>query len=749
MPEAHATPQMPFVSLEDTPLKTGLQDLEDAAALQLVRETFANYENYRGQNQEQRWKTADRLYTAFKERKNWEGTSVPRAAIANPIVFDQIEAALPIIEQSIFSGPEWFQVEAQGETAPQEARAVQAKLSYDLEHPKDNLGTSSRNELSTAFKSGLLYGNGGIAMHWDATKRRSIVEWVDIRDVYIDPGTPTPNIEDARSVIRRKWMTVDELDALRGDAQLNIPSKHVLVFMSMNPQTAYADSTRQVQAAFRGVNWDASNTNVWSPNPADKRIEVLVYYSKTRIIWTLNREWVSYNGKNPYGFYPLTFAPCYNFPGHFYAMSMPDVLEYNQVYSEDLLNKHLDELSLALDPPKTMKRSGLVLPSAQKYRPGNVVLVDDPAKDYVLQFPQGATANVWNEIQYLEIAAEKRTGVNSASQGSPRPGNVNRTATGVQSQINGGNSRLYYLVKNIEDYLITPMLYKMYEMTRYHAAPDETFPVQGGGDNKFISVGAAAFARPVGFKMLAASKMMSREKLAQILPFVSQYFLNGQFINQLHTVGKTVDFEEFTNYIQDAVGTSKLYSFVRQMTPQEQQAAQQPPPEIQARMQEAQLKSQTELQKEQIKKQPDPNAQMQAQQEMQLKQAEAQSKMEMEREIAMIKADAERAKAEMTIQLKKMELQIKEQEMNMKIRASMMDHQQGMQQMSEKANLESQLGIASHMQEKAMGEDQHSQAMAIGDDKHEQAMSHAEDKNRVMLKKSEAGINKARPNKEK
>ena len=144
--------------------------------------------------------------------KYWEGTKIPRASHSQPMVFSQIETALPIIDQAIFgSNSEWFQVEPEPGADPEEARAIKDHLLYLLDHDKDELGRSARREVNMAIKSILLYGNGGLRFYSNPVTKRTCAEWVDIREIYIDPGTPTPSCDDSRSLIYRKMFTVEEL----------------------------------------------------------------------------------------------------------------------------------------------------------------------------------------------------------------------------------------------------------------------------------------------------------------------------------------------------------------------------------------------------------------------------------------------------------------------------------------------------------------------------------------------------------
>src|SRR6185369_470600 len=135
MPEDRAPNPIEAVDLDSEPLKLSVDDLNEKYALSLVKETFDLYEVYRSNFSDQRWNVADGLFTGWVPGKFWEGTTIPRASLGYPIVFSQIEAALPAISQEIFTPQDdWFQVEAEPGTKIEEAREVQEHMSYVLEH---------------------------------------------------------------------------------------------------------------------------------------------------------------------------------------------------------------------------------------------------------------------------------------------------------------------------------------------------------------------------------------------------------------------------------------------------------------------------------------------------------------------------------------------------------------------------------------------------------------------------------------
>ena len=765
MPQERQPDNVQFLDLDSVDFKFFQSEIDDVYALNLVQQLFPLSENYRSTAaHDQRWNTNDSLFCGWKDMKVWEGTNIPRASLGIPIVFDQIESAVPAIYNALFGiGPEWFQVEAEPGTNPQEARALQATMSYILEHCRDNYSGSAKTEINLAIVDMCLRGNGGIELGWDDMQKRPYIRWVDIRDFYIDPACNTPDVEDCRFIFRRKLMTVEQLESLRNVPNMKIPPKEILQALAKDgPPYVIADQTKRMQEAFRGIQYQP-NSSDYTPIPMDRRIEVLVYYSKQRIIWVLNRKVVIYNGVNPYNFFPFAFAPYYIFISRFYGLSIADVQEGNQRYIEALINGRLDELSLAIRPPRIAKRGLLMTPSQQKWHPGMVYQAEDPKHMELFQ-PQNALANIYSEVEYFERAAEKRTGINSMAQGVPRGGNVNRTATGVQSQLQGANNKLQSIVSNIEDYLLLPMLYKLYKLIQFHMQPEESLPAQTIFGN-FGNVPASVYQKPIKFRMNAASRMVTKQELQQNFPFMAQYLLNGQFLGMLEQTGKTLNFPEFFEMFQDATGVSKRYNLVRDITPEEQQQRQQQQqqnPEMIKMQQDYEARKyavdkdfEVKKEKNQIdaqKAQPDP---MQMQIEMlkaQLEQAkmekeiaimERKAQIEEQHDAQMVRIKANAAQMDSQTKLHQAQIQgsIKSQELVGKMRAAMMDSQIKIQSAAQQAQIQQQQAYQSIRQ----NEESHQQALRQGSESGALKLMQSGEagKQSLQLKKEESKIKAA------
>lgn len=598
MPELQQPQQLPDVDLERINfLFSGDQSPDEAAAVKLVTQTFGKYEGQR-KSIELRWDTSARLYHGVIEQRNWPGTDVPRAALAVPIVYDQVESAFPLIVEALFSyWPTFFDVSPLPGTSIQEAVQQKEILASYLETPNDESGITPITHLKMAVKQAEKYGDGVIEISWDARQNRPVIEWRDVRDIYVDMTAPGPAADWSPALVDRALMTVQDLKDLRGTEGVNIPSDEVLNWFAKARYMTSGDMTKQHEAAARR---EQSYVGDLRPDPRHQLVEVLKYITRDRVVWVLGRMWAAINQPNPYGFINYARAPYTLVEGSAYSKALADVLESEQKYAQGIRNARIDNLALMMNPPRTRAQGTPVVPGKLSWRPGLIDEVSDP-KQVEVHKVENSTGEAFQEEAMIHSGASKRTGVNEMVQsGIPVPSNANRSATGVAAQGKAVGTRLSSVVANIEEFMIAPMLYKMSSMIAKFA-PEKLEVVSKTGQT--VAAGRSTFDKGIQFIMQGANRMIVKERLAMFLGPVSQLLFNDAVMKQANMQGKTLDFDEWARFFQDATGTAKSYAFFRAMSPQEQQAMNQPDPETVLDWQKAQLEAQTRTQMGQMKAQ--------------------------------------------------------------------------------------------------------------------------------------------------
>jgi hypothetical protein len=389
-------------------------------------------------------------------------------------------------------------------------------------------------------------------------------------------------------------MPVEDLIALRGLPGVSIPDDDVLHTMAQMRFSSTADMSIDSTSQARG---EQTGISTYRIDPKHRLVEVLIYWSRDRLIWCLARCYAAINQRNPFGFFPFCKAPFILVEGKAYSMSMPDALENDQKYAQGIRNSRLDNLALMLHPPRTQPRGTADTPGSRSWAPGQLNELAKP-DEHIVHTVDNVTADAFREEQMIHAGAAKRFGINDFVQsGVPTPSNANRTAGGVMQQSKNVSQRLWTAVTNFEDYLIVPMLYKMQKMIEKYA-PEQLEFMQG---DETATITKEEIGRPVKFKMDAASRMLAKDRLAMFLQPISMLLFNEQVMKQANMQGKTINFAEWTRFFQDATSTSKAYDFFRPMSAQEQQALNQPPPEVMMRMQEKQIDAQVRMQAMQTK----------------------------------------------------------------------------------------------------------------------------------------------------
>lgn len=610
---------------DELDLTPGFLSMSDLQASRIVRHDFDNAANYRYQNHDWRWTIADTLYTGWKQPRFWDGTRIPRSSISVMVSFQQIESMLPRVMSALFGDKDWFESVPRSNTTPAAARAVRDIIISQL-YP-----CNPREQLRQVVKSAIMYGNGILEVGWEYYSRtvsqfipefrpkhqtiwhpidgrpisvpsgefdrivrefrmeeeinRPYIRYIPLKRFYIDPNAPGTIVNNARFTVIESYMDVDELDSLRNTAGFEgIPDRPYLLRLSKEKGYTQADMTASEQESSRRASYQPMIDQ--STDPGAARLKVYVYRTKDRIIWMLNNSLLIFNKPNPLG--RITQHNCFyaDLLDRFYAMALSDVVEPEQRTQEGLLNSRMDELALAIHP-QTVKQRGSGTPVYQvRVRPGGVSESQDPKNDMVRQYPMNATQNAHIESQSSQMRVQQTTGVTDlgavGAGGSDNP--ALRTATGAGLSGQAASSRMQYFVENVESLVIEPAVMDVFEYDQRFMDPNQMIEsvrgqqdIEDPGASKPLDP-IVIWSSAVHFGVRASSRMQSRQALLSLMPMTLQAMLNPQLLQQLAGMGKTVDLVELMQMFMDASGYKDKATWIRTLTPQEQQSLNKPDP---------------------------------------------------------------------------------------------------------------------------------------------------------------------------
>lgn len=627
------SPAVPDV-VPAAPILTDDQKWTDAYAKNIVRSDFAYAEAYRTHAHDWRYRNAMELYLAWAGQRYWDGTRVPRSSLGIYVVFEQIEAMLPKIVAALCDQDSYnfYSLRSdQKDAALAWKRLIQGQLDE----------VNYREQIRRICKSSLVYGNGILEIgmedyddenvQFDASKRitgmkiiphptfgnipmptgfedsysrkvqterkvRPYIRYVSIIDSYIDPNCESTIMQEAGYYIKRVYMRLEDVKALKKNKKFNIPDDEILSRYSMSKTTSNQDVTKLSAEIFRYNMWNPSQD--YTSDPAQKRIEVIEYTTKARKVWLLNREHVAYNQRNKYGeinFYSMHYADVLD---RWHALAISDVAEGEQRLQQSIINARVDELALSIHRPM-VKRRGVTIPPYQlKVRPGVVIETEVPEGDIKQLEVQNITQQAFIEVAASSARVQGMTGITDlAAMGTPSAGgnSANRTATGVNTQAGATQDRVGYYIQNGETLVIEPVLNAM---IRYN--------------KKFLDMKQAAnwIKLDPQFKHLnpvdvmnaqvkaecrASIRLRARMGFLQIFPQLSQVFLNPESLQMLATQQKkTFNIEEWEYMAMDAIQYSTRNPLFIPMTPDQIKAMQTPPPDVRAKMAMQQQQTQSD-----------------------------------------------------------------------------------------------------------------------------------------------------------
>jgi len=615
--------------------KIGL-DWSDANALRIVRTDFAYAEAYRTHAHDWRYRNAQELYLAWAGQRYWDGTRVPRSSLGIYVCFEQVESMLPKIVRAICD-PDSYEFYADDPDAAQLWKELIIDQLKEIRY---------REQVRLCAKSSLIYGNGilewGVEDYEDEnieiretqsvkrfaqiyhpvvgpmsmpaemdynykrmvtreTKRRPYIRYRSIIDSYVDPNCESTQLEKAGYFILRTYMRAEELKALKGKKNFNIPDDKTLATYSAAKTTANQDVTKLSAELFRYNLWNPAQD--YSGDPAQKRIEVIEYTRADRKVWMLNRDWIAYNQPNKYrkiNYNSMCYADVLD---RWHALAITDVAEGEQRLQAGIINARVDELALSIHRPM-YKRRGVTIPPYQlKIRPGVVIEVENPENDIKQAEVQNITQGAFIEVEASERRTQRITGMSDlAALGSPTSGgnSANRTAAGINTQVGATQDRAAYYIQNAEDHVIEPLLNtfillnKRFGDMKHAAAWIRLHPAYK--NKKPVDImNARVYAECWG-----AIRAQARGTFLQLFPTIAQTIFNPEMLQLFaQQQKKTISAEVFMSTIFDALGYKPRNPLLIDMTDEQKQAMQQPPPEMKAKMMMQQGQLQADQQKHQ------------------------------------------------------------------------------------------------------------------------------------------------------
>jgi hypothetical protein len=593
------------------------------------------------------WSQSRYLYESPYSARYWPGTQIEAASIPFFTVATAVNGIVPQVMAGLFYETPPFMTQERPGTSSQAARAVSALLGYQLED------IDFATEIELGIQNCLLFGTSMFQYGWEKfTRERKIVkrktpavvikstvpgapdtristgeleeevieEVVDrptfehienLREVLVDPGLRVPDIQKAKYVIRRRYMTYEDLDKLRDREGYDIPSREKLLSLFMPPQEPVEANVQEEGG--RNPLWEARAEPRWEEttiDPFQKPLEVLERWDNNTYIVVLQKKLVIFNDKNIYGKIPFLSIGWWRIPGAFWSLGLGRTIGSEQRLQMGVTHLLLDNASLNLNAPLVRVRGKSVPTQSIRIGPGKIIEVDAQGDIEPLQ----RTAAVPEAGELLAMSQNRVDTVSSANPistlgqaGSSGHSNMARSSAGAQGLMQGASNHISEFIDRLARQVFVPLLYAFQEMNRAMLPESQlefimsdelrhSYLDEEGKPGDLLDILNA----PVKFNILAGSKMQTRRNMAQALPMLSQFLSNPEVLSQLSVEGKKVNVDEVIHMWFEASEFKNMNDVIVPMTPQDLQRQKQMSP---GGLQERKFQQQQALaaQKEQAK----------------------------------------------------------------------------------------------------------------------------------------------------
>ena len=573
----------------------------------------------RAENEENRrswvqgWEQARDLYSSIYTPNFWPGTQVEASSVNFFTVATAVNGINPQLLAGLFYENPPFIIQERAGTSAQAARAVSALLAYQLED------INFREELRLGLMNCLLFGTALFQEGWEKyTKKRKIVKRktpvvkipstvpgasdvsisddeleveeieevidrptfehiVNLREVLVDPGLEVPDIRKAKYVIRRRYMTWEDIDKLRDREGYDIPSREKMLELFLLPVESVESNPQQEGG--RNPLWDARAESPWEKttiDPFQQPLEVLERWDNNTLIVVIQKKVVIYNGQNAYGKIPFLSIGWWDNPGAFWSIGLGRLVGTEQRVQTGITNLMMNIANLKLNAPLVRVRGKSVPTQSIRIGPNKMIEVDAKGDLEPLKF--GDPVVEANQLfamsqQRVDSVSGNNPITSQGNAGSAGHSNIARSAAGANLLGQGASNIISDCIDKLANQVIVPFLYDVQEMNQMMLPYSQLeFILSDELQHEYIKSGGdivSVLNASVKISVLAGSKMQTRRIAQQALPLISQQILSPEATVHLQNQGMTVDFVELVRTWMEMAELKNMKDLIRPMNQQE------------------------------------------------------------------------------------------------------------------------------------------------------------------------------------
>lgn len=444
--------------------------------------------------------------------------------------------------------------------------------------------------------------------------------WIESRllgTTLFDPGWRTPNRPDLCGfVIDVDYVTLQDLEAMRGEGCYEIPAEDALKNFFFSNQNSPADQGTNIEQTLSHegsvvTHAEARSTNT-TADPTAHPMLMLERHDGTTVMTGLiaqGRVMVIRNEPHNLARIPHFTANWRSKLNSGWGIGMGKLVGGDQRIEQGTLDHALNLLAYQFNPA-ILHLMGQNTPTGNRMiRAGGFYAVagDDVRKGMgIMEMPK-IPGEAWQMIQYAKSSGQETSGADATfmqGQLQGKGSSAARTATGAGRIAQKADSHVQTPVENLELGLFNPFLAFLIDMVKVHMPTAEILQILdkklGEALTKALNMDQFMEA-DIEVEMLAAAKLAAKTAMAQQLPYLMQIFQQPQLLEQLHAEGKTISLDVLLDVLF-AVSEYRIEDeIIVPMTTEEKQMVMQmnaPNAKIQEATAQQQLKNQGSLELE-------------------------------------------------------------------------------------------------------------------------------------------------------
>jgi hypothetical protein len=576
---------------------------------------------------ESSWNIAEILLRCYVKKEKWKGSEQYRSHLGLPILAEQFFSLLSAIQQAIFTGVSFFEVESTQGTEMDVARAQQGLCEWAVKNCGP-FGGSLKAEFRLMAYDAFLYGLGIGFMGWRKIKKTVVTKQyknppvsvgAGMGNVSIAQGDPDELIDvpteveinqpvfehvplrrfrcapdcrrsEARSATwaaRILYLTPYQLEELRDTEGFNIPTKEQLIALNA-PQKL--TGTEQNPLDYQGgtaastISSVIDNTKAYpealdqksNVDPLSNKWEVIDYWSASRHYMVMEKQYVLLKEEHDQETNPFLTFNFRESPDSIHGFGLGHLLGDFQRIACGVANAFFDDLTLNLMGVYARPRGLNTSAQSDFLWPGKVFQFDAPSGGgagggFQALARNGTGVDILGVISEVKAWAASLTGIGAGMQGS-NPGKSGdfRTGQGVNLLASGEATKSQDLVDQICDLVLVPFLKhviaqnKKLKPSQIKQILSKELDKAWTGDPLSVINADYKVTIAAGTRLAAANALQSR------LGFIVQILQSPGMTQQLETQGKKVLYDNLMKNILDSTGYS-YEELIADMTDEDKQ----------------------------------------------------------------------------------------------------------------------------------------------------------------------------------